>query len=58
MTREEAKDILYQLINSGILDEELQANLEELAEHICQNDFEECVGNEYCKADECQFLKN
>lgn len=55
MTREEAKHVLYQLINSGILDSELEEKLTEVAEHICANDFEGCTGTEYCL--ECQFLK-
>lgn len=55
MTREDANKILYELINSGILDEELEAKLVEITKHICADDFEKCVGTEYC--DGCEFLK-
>ena len=53
MTREDAKQIIYQLINSGILSEELEEKLEEVAKHICANDFEKCNGTPYCK--DCQY---
>ena len=55
MSREEAKLLVYQLINSGILDSELESKLTELAEHICKNDFDKCTGTEYCE--NCQFRK-
>lgn len=54
MSREEAKQIIYQLINSGILETELENKLTEIAEHICADDFEACKGTEYCN--ECRFL--
>ncbi len=53
MTREEAKMILFKLINSGILDDELEEKLSELADHICADDFKDCVGDEYCEG--CKF---
>ena len=56
MSREEAKDILYQLINSGILDAELELKLTEIAEHICNDKWVGCVGTEYCE--DCKFIEN
>lgn len=41
MTREEAKLVLYELINSGILEEELENKLIEIAECICISNFKE-----------------
>ena len=49
MTREEAVNVLYSLINSGVLDEEIEESLGDIANHICNNDFEECKGNPYCQ---------
>lgn len=48
MTREEAVQLLFQLTNSGILSEELEEQLGDLANRICQNHFEKCIGNDYC----------
>ena len=53
MTREEAVHLLYTLINSGVLDPELEEGLNEIASHICYNDFEKCEGNPYCEG--CVF---
>ena len=53
MTREEAVHLLYTLINSGVLDPELEDSLNEIANHICHNDFEACGGNPYCEG--CVF---
>lgn len=49
MSREEAKELIYELINSGILAEDVELQLVELAEHICSNDFEDCIGTDYCE---------
>ena len=49
LTREDAKSVIYQLINSGILDEALENKLLELCEHLCKDDFEECDGTFYCQ---------
>lgn len=54
MTREDAKQIIYQLINSGILSEELEDKLDKIVEHLCADNFEKCAGNPYCG--ECRFL--
>ena len=40
MTRQEAIETLYQVINSGIIDIELEAKLEEIADCIEDNYFE------------------
>ena len=53
MTREEAVTVLYTLVNSGILDSELEESLNDIATHICNDDFEECKGNPYCEG--CVF---
>ena len=55
MTREEAVNVLYTLINSGVLDEELEESLGEIAENICDNSFEACDGTPYCE--DCIFKK-
>lgn len=56
MTRYEAREAIYEVINSGILNEELEERLTEVAECICDNDFETCPQDclRYCKKDECE----
>ena len=60
MERYEAKQAIYKVINSGILSEELECELTEVANHICDNDFEKCNGAEFdcCYCEGCQFLKD
>lgn len=41
MTRREAMDIIYQVINSGIIDSELEEGLTEVCNCIESDDFEE-----------------
>lgn len=55
MTRFEAKRTIYEVINSGILDAELEENLAEAAGCICENSFEQCPWQclQLCKLDEC-----
>lgn len=59
MTRIDALGIIYGLINSGILSEELEADLELLANKICTDSFDKCEIPEgtisYCEG--CKFLK-
>ena len=55
VTRKDAVETLHKLINSGILDMELELKLGEIAEHICANDFEACDGDPDCEG--CMFLK-
>ena len=59
MTRHEATRIIYQLINSGILDTDLENSLTDICSHICSDDFapcsmddkDSCECDEYCKVD-------
>lgn len=59
MTREYAKSLLYDIINSGIISEELEEGLMELVATICKDSFELCeepeVGINYCEG--CKFQK-
>lgn len=59
MTRREAKETIYKVINSGILSDELEQELTEVANHICDNEFEKCNGNDFdsCYCEDCKFLK-
>lgn len=41
MTRREAMDIIYQVINSGIIDSELEEGLTQVCNCIESDDFEE-----------------
>jgi hypothetical protein len=57
MTRKEATAIIYDIVNSGILDEGLEEGLTEICEHICTDDFELCATSDdypnYCEG--CEF---
>ncbi len=55
MTRYEAVHAIYDVINSGILHQELEENLAEAAGCICENSFEQCPAEclRLCKLDEC-----
>lgn len=55
MTREDAINTIYLVINSGIIEEELEKRLSEVAECICHDNFTPCVGTEYCS--ECNFVQ-
>ena len=59
MKRHEAKEAIYKVINSGIISDELEEELTEVANHICDNDFEECDGDDFdsCYCEGCKFLK-
>ena len=46
MTREEAVMAIYKVINSGILDIELEEELTDVCNHICADDFEQCESEE------------
>ena len=55
MTREKAQSIIYTIINSGIVSEEIEEELNELANTICYGEFEECESTSpYCA--ECKYL--
>lgn len=57
MTRDEAKNIIYDVINSGIISEELEDDLTEICNTICEDSFEDCkvpeIGINYCEG--CKF---
>lgn len=50
MTRREAQQVIYEVINSGIIDTELTEALEEVCNHICDDGFEQCKVDERCKS--------
>ena len=61
MSRKEAKELLYRLINSGVLSEDIEEALTELANAICENSIANCAADKcsygapnYC--DGCEFL--
>lgn len=56
MTRQEAIQAIYKVINSGILDLELEEELTEVCNHICANSFEPCESEECdCHCYGCRF---
>jgi len=54
-TRYEAADVIYEIINSGIIDNLLADDLTNVVNCICENSFEKCPGEclQHCKLDEC-----
>ena len=63
MTRKQAKEIIYKVINSGIIDRELEDELTEVCNTICGGEFEKCEIDERCEhgypnyCEGCEFLK-
>lgn len=59
MKRYEAKAAIYEVVNSGIIDSELEDKLTEIASHICDDEWEDCGSNELtrCKLDGCLHAK-
>lgn len=55
MTRFEAVHLLYDLINSGILDPELEDGLSQAAAGLCGDGFDPCPAEclQQCKRDSC-----
>ena len=50
MTRAEASEIIYKIINSGIVSDEIEEELTELANTLCYGEFEECSETSpYCE---------
>lgn len=49
MTRREAKETIYEVINSGIIDKDLEERLTEVCNCICDNSFDKCKIDERCK---------
>lgn len=54
MTRNEAVNAIYEVINSGIIDMELEERLTRACTCICEDDWEDCKEcSEHC--DGCDF---
>lgn len=55
MTSYEATNAIYEIINSGIISEEVETALTEVADCICEKGFDKCPAEclRYCKLDEC-----
>ena len=50
MTRLEAKTTLLEIINSGIINEELEERLNEIVNSLCADDYEPCYDRTiYCE---------
>lgn len=56
MTRQEAIEAIYDVINSGIIDSELEEDLTEVCNHICADDFDKCQCDESGDCCECKFI--
>lgn len=53
MTRAEASKLIYEIINSGIVPEEIEEGLTDLANTLCYGEFEGCEETSpYC--DNCR----
>lgn len=63
VSRKEAKELLYKLINSGVLSEDIEEALTELANAICENSLANCTADIECSygapnyCDDCEFLE-
>lgn len=63
MSRKEAKELLYKLINSGVFSEDIEEALTELANAICENSLANCAADISCSygapnyCDGCEFLE-
>lgn len=64
MTRKQAKGILFRLINSEVLSEEVVEELTTLANVICNDAFDKCDPDPRCKhgypnhCEGCNFLQS
>ena len=62
MSRKEATEILYMLINSTVLSDVINDRLSELANVICENSFTACEEDVDCSygapnyCEDCEFL--
>jgi len=56
MIRSDASYTIYEVINSGIISNELEERLQEVADAICENSFEKCSSEcqRFCEG--CEFL--
>lgn len=50
MTRKEAVEAVYKVINSGIVDANLEETLTEVCNNICADSFDKCKIDERCKS--------
>ena len=63
MSRKEAKELLYKLINSGVFSENIEEALTELASAICENSLANCAADIECSygapnyCDGCELLE-
>ena len=63
VSRKEAKELIYKLINSGVLSEDIEEALTELANAICENSLANCTADLECfygapnYCDGCEFLE-
>ena len=63
MSRKEAKELLYKLINSGVFSEDIEEALTELANAICENSLANCAADMECSygapnyCDDYEFLE-
>ena len=58
MTRAEAIEILYQIINSEIISYDLQESLREIADNICGNTFLKCeIDPRSYECEGCKYLE-
>lgn len=59
MTRYEAVSAICDVINSGIISDELTETLAEVVNCICDHDFEKCPKEclRLCKLDECPYIE-
>ena len=62
MTRKEATEVIYKIINSGIIDGDLEDKLTEVCNCICDNEWEKCKIDPRCESgypnycENCEFL--
>lgn len=59
MTRQEASEVLYTIIDSGIVDDRLEEQLRDIANAICGDRFDECDSDGFvsCYCEGCIHLK-
>ena len=63
VSRKEAKELLYKLINSRVFSEDIEEALTELANAICENNLANCTADIECSygapnyCDDCGFLE-
>ena len=64
MTRKEATESIYKVINSGIIDRDLEDKLTEVSNCICDNGFDKCKIGARCESgypnycEGCEYLED